>query len=322
MSIVLTGGAGFIGSCLLRSLNDAGRQDIIVVDHIASTEKWRNLSNKHYEEYVSRDEFLARLPKLSGKISAIIHMGACSSTTERDFDFLYKNNLEFSQALWKFCAAEQISFLYASSAATYGGGELGFDDEMDITELRPLNAYGYSKQLFDLWTRKQTEKPAQYCGFKFFNVYGPNEYFKGSMASVIFHSFNKIMETGEMGLFKSYREGYTDGQQLRDFVYVKDICKVVLFILNHSEISGLFNLGTGIARSFYDLCSSTFRAMGREAKINFVDMPEILRPKYQYYTQAKMRKLKAVGYREPFYTLEAGITDYVQNYLMKDYLIW
>ncbi|MCI8654227.1 MAG: ADP-glyceromanno-heptose 6-epimerase [Angelakisella sp.] len=322
MSIILTGGAGFIGSCLLRSLNDAGRQDIIVVDHIASTEKWRNLSNKHYEEYVSRDEFLARLPELSGKISAVIHMGACSSTTERDFDFLYKNNLEFSQALWKFCAAEQISFLYASSAATYGGGELGFDDEMDIAELHPLNAYGYSKQLFDLWTQKQTEKPAQHCGFKFFNVYGPNEYFKGSMASVVFHSFHKIMETGEMGLFKSYREGYADGQQLRDFVYVKDICKVVLFMLDHPEISGLFNLGTGIARSFYDLCSSTFRAMGREARISFVDMPEILRQKYQYYTQAKMSKLKAVGYREPFYTLEAGVTDYVQNYLMKDYLIW
>ena len=183
--------------------------------------------------------------------------------------------------LWKFCAAEQISFLYASSAATYGEGEFGFDDEIDITKLRPLNAYGYSKQLFDLWAQKQTEKPAQHCGFKFFNVYGPNEYFKGSMASVIFHSFNKIMENGDMGLFKSYREGYADGQQLRDFVYVKDICKVVMFILAHSEISGLFNLGTGVARSFYDLCSSTFCAMGRKIKINFIDMPEILRPKYQ-----------------------------------------
>ena len=313
MSIVVTGGAGFIGSCLLRALNDAGHQDIIVVDHIASTDKWRNLVNKRYEEYINRDEFPARLPKLSGNVSAVIHMGACSSTTEQDFDFLYRNNFEFTKNLWKFCANERISFLYASSAATYGDGALGFDDEMDITALQPLNAYGYSKQLFDLWAQKQTETPSQYCGFKFFNVYGPNEYFKSSMASVVFHSFNTILETGEMGLFKSYREGYADGWQLRDFIYVKDICKVVLFMLEHPNVSGLFNLGTGTARSFYDLCSSTFHAMGRDTKINYVDMPETLRSKYQYYTQAKMDKLKHIGYQEPFYTLEAGITDYVQK---------
>lgn len=322
MSIVLTGGAGFIGSCLLRAMNDAGYHDIIVVDHISKTEKWRNLANKSFEEYICRDEFLSRLPSLSGKVTCIIHMGACSSTTESDFDFLYKNNFEFTKTLWKFCVSEKISFFYASSAATYGDGEQGFDDDMDISTLRPLNGYGYSKQLFDLWVSKQKEAPPQHCGFKFFNVYGPNEYFKGSMASVIFHSFNKITQTGEMELFKSYRQDYADGQQLRDFVYVKDICKVILYMMTHPEISGVFNLGTGIARSFYDLCRSTFSAMGCEANIKYVDMPETLRQKYQYFTEAKMDKLRSVGYQEPFYTLEEGIRDYVQNYLMKDYLIY
>ncbi len=317
MSIVVTGGAGFIGSCIVRTLNDAGCQDIIIVDNIRSTEKWRNLVNKTYEEYISRDEFLKRLPELKGKVSHIIHMGACSSTTETDFDFLYHNNFEFTKALWQFCACEQISFLYASSAATYGAGECGFDDQADIAALRPLNGYGYSKQLFDLWARKQTKKPAQHCGFKFFNVYGPNEYCKGSMASVIFHTFNQINATGEMGLFKSYRADYADGRQLRDFVYVKDICKVIAFMINHPDVSGLFNLGTGKARSFYDLCEDTFAAMGKKPNIRFVEMPETLRAKYQYYTQANMAKLRAAGYAEPFYSLEDGVTDYVQNYLMK-----
>ncbi len=322
MKIIVTGGAGFIGSCILRALNDAGYTDIIVVDNICSTEKWRNLVNKSYTEYISRNEFLQRLPEFSGKVSHIFHMGACSSTTERDFDFLYKNNFEYTKALWNFCVREKIAFYYASSAATYGAGENGFDDEKDISVLRPLNGYGYSKQLFDLWEQKQTEKPAQHCGFKFFNVYGPNEYFKGSMASVIFHSFNKITQTGEMGLFKSYKEGVEDGKQRRDFVYVKDICKVMMFVMKHPQINGLFNLGTGTARTFYDLCANTFSAMGLPANIKIVDMPETLRAKYQYYTQASMDKLKKAGYNEPFYTLEEGVTDYVQNYLAKDFAIY
>ncbi len=322
MKIIVTGGAGFIGSCILRALNDAGYTDIIVVDNICSTEKWRNLVNKSYTEYISRNEFLQRLPEFSGKVSHIFHMGACSSTTERDFDFLYKNNFEYTKALWNFCVREKIAFYYASSAATYGAGENGFDDEKDISVLRPLNGYGYSKQLFDLWEQKQTEKPAQHCGFKFFNVYGPNEYFKGSMASVIFHSFNKITQTGEMGLFKSYKEGVEDGKQRRDFVYVKDICKVMMFVMNHPQINGLFNLGTGTARTFYDLCANTFSAMGLPANIKIVDMPETLRAKYQYYTQASMDKLRKAGYNEPFYTLEEGVTDYVQNYLAKDFAIY
>ena len=296
-----------------------GIEDITIVDHICETDKWMNMRNKKYTEYINRDEFLEKLPEYAGKVTHIIHMGACSATTERDFDFLYKNNYEYTKTLWKFCTENQISFIYASSAATYGDGKEGFDDKEDIKRLRPLNGYGYSKQLFGLWAEKQTIAPKQHVGFKFFNVYGPNEYFKGSMASVIFHSFNKINETGEMGLFKSYKEGYEDGGQLRDFVYVKDICKVVKFMIEHEEVSGLFNLGTGQARSFYDLAASTFKAMGLEPNIKYIEMPESLRAKYQYYTQANMEKLRSVGYADDFYSLEDGAKDYVQNYLMKNY---
>lgn len=322
MSIVVTGGAGFIGSCMIRTLNDAGYRDIIVVDHIEKTEKWRNLVNKTYTEYINRDEFLSRLPELSGKVSCVIHLGAHSATTETDFDFLCQNNLEYSKSIWRFCSEQHISFIYASSAATYGGGECGFDDEADITALRPLNGYGYTKQLFDVWVEKQIETPLQHCGFKFFNVYGPNEYFKGSMASVIFHAFHKINETGGMKLFKSYRKECADGEQHRDFIYVKDVCKVIMFAMEHPELCGLFNLGTGRARSFNDLCKSTFIAMGREINITYVEMPETLRSKYQYYTQATMKKLRRAGYMEPFYSLEDGVKDYVQRYLMENDAIY
>lgn len=285
--IIVTGGAGFIGSCIVRELNNMGYEDIIIVDNIQKTEKWKNMRNKRYLEYISRNDFLNRLPEFAGKVSHVIHMGACSATTELDFDFLYKNNFEYTKTLWKFCTENQCSFIYASSAATYGAGEFGFDDKMDIKKLLPLNGYGYSKQLFDLWVEKQSLAPRQHVGFKFFNVYGPNEYYKGSMASVIFHSFNKILETGQMGIFKSYKEGYEDGKQLRDFVYVKDLCKVVHFMIEHPKVCGLFNLGTGTARSFYDLAAATFDAMGVERNITFVEMPESLRPKYQYFTEAK-----------------------------------
>lgn len=318
MSVIVTGGAGFIGSCIVRMLNDMEIEDITIVDHVCETDKWINMRNKKYTEYINRDEFLEKLPEYAGKVTHVIHMGACSATTERDFDFLYKNNLEYSKRLWNFCTENQISFIYASSAATYGDGTEGFDDRDDIKRLRPLNGYGYSKQLFDLWVEKQEKTPKQHVGFKFFNVYGPNEYFKGTMASVIFHTFNDVRKTGKKGLFKSYKEGYADGGQLRDFIYVKDICKVVQFMMKHPDVSGLFNLGTGKARSFYDLAIATFNAMEVEPNIEFIEMPEALRGKYQYYTQANMEKLRNVGYTEEFYSLEDGAKDYVQNYLMKD----
>ena len=321
--ILVTGGAGFIGSCIVRMLNDRGIEDIIIADHIASTDKWMNMRNKKYIEYIERSELLERLPEFAGKLTHVIHMGACSATTEKDFDFLYKNNFEYTKTLWKFCTENKISFIYASSAATYGDGSEGFDDKCDIDKLRPLNGYGYSKQLFDQWVKKQLNggfnRPKQHVGFKFFNVYGPNEYFKGSMASVVFHTFNDVTATGKKGLFKSYKEGYKDGEQLRDFVYVKDICNVVSFMIDHPDVSGLFNLGTGQARSFYDLAAATFDAMGKERNIEFIDMPETLRGKYQYYTQAEMSKLREAGYTDDFYSLEEGVKDYVQGYLMKGY---
>lgn len=321
--IIVTGGAGFIGSCIVRTLNDMGREDIVIVDHISETDKWKNMSNKKYIEYINRDEFVDRLSEFDGKVDFVIHMGACSATTERDFDFLYKNNFEYTKMLWKFCAKNDASFIYASSAATYGDGAEGFDDKKDINVLRPLNGYGYSKQLFDQWVNKQiaenNKAPKQHVGFKFFNVYGPNEYYKGTMASVIFHTFNDVTATGKKGLFKSYKEGYEDGGQLRDFVYVKDVCSVIKFMMEHPEVSGLFNLGTGKARSFYDLAVATFTAMGKEPNIEFIEMPETLRPKYQYFTEADMEKLKKVGYDKPFYSLEDGAKDYVQNHLMKNY---
>lgn len=322
MNVIVTGGAGFIGSCIVRTLNDMGIENIIIVDHICETDKWMNMRNKKFIEYINRDKFLEKLPSYAGKVTHVIHMGACSATTEQNFDFLYKNNFEYTKVLWNFCVENQISFIYASSAATYGDGSQGFDDRVDISRLRPLNGYGYSKQLFDLWKERQVLKPKQHVGFKFFNVYGPNEYFKGSMASVVFHSYNKIIETGEMELFKSYKKGFEDGGQLRDFIYVKDVCKVIKFMIENPKVSGLFNLGTGQARSFYDLVVFTFRALGLETNIRYVEMPEALKAKYQYYTQAEMEKLREIGYKDDFCSLEEGVMDYVRNYLMHKYEIY
>lgn len=324
--IIVTGGAGFIGSCIVRTLNDMGIEDIIVVDNICQSDKWMNLRNKKYIAYINRADFLARLPEFTGKVTHVIHMGACSATTERDFDFLYENNYKYTQTLWNFCVENDSSFIYASSAATYGDGSQGFDDKKDITCLRPMNAYGYSKHLFDLWVNKQIisggQTPRQHVGFKFFNVYGPNEYFKGSMASVIFHTFREVSKTGRKGLFKSYKDDYEDGKQQRDFVYVKDICAVVKFTIENPQINGLYNLGSGKARSFYDLAVATFRAMGKPINIDFIDMPENLRSKYQYYTEADMDKLREAGYYADFYDLEDGVKDYVQQYLMREYDIY
>lgn len=321
MSVVVTGGAGFIGSCLVRMLNDKGIEDILIVDNIAGTEKWRNLVNKKYREYIHKDVFLERLGSYKG-ITHILHMGACSSTTEKDFDYLYQNNFEYTRALWKYCTEHHISFIYASSAATYGDGSQGFSDQCDISILHPLNGYGYSKQLFDLWAREQPDAPKQYVGLKFFNVYGPNEYCKGTMASVIFHGYRQVKESGKIRLFKSYRPDYADGGQLRDFVYVKDICRVIEFLMERPGISGIFNVGTGRAESFEKLGKSVLKALGRQEEIEYIDMPENLRKKYQYYTQADMEKLRSVGYSADFYSLEEGAADYVQNYLERDFCVY
>lgn len=321
MKVIVTGGAGFIGSCIIRELNDFGVEDIIVVDNIASTDKWKNLVNKKYIRYYNKNNFLNELYNFKD-FDYIIHMGACSATTEKDFDYLNINNVEYTKTLWNFCVENKIRFIYASSAATYGDGRFGFDDKNEITDLIPLNGYGYSKQLFDIWAKKQTKKPLQWVGFKFFNVYGPNEYFKGSMASVIMHGYNSIKKSNNIKLFKSYKEGYGDGEQKRDFIYVKDICKVIKFMIENKEVSGLFNLGTGEARSFYDLAKATFNALSLNENIEFIDMPENIKEKYQYFTQAEMDKLRKMGYNDKFYSLEEGIKDYVQNYLEENYLIY
>ena len=320
--IIVTGGAGFIGSCMVRTLNDHGKEDIVIVDNISSTDKWMNMRNKKYIEYVHKSKLLEELPTYEN-VEAIIHMGAQSSTTEKDFDYLWNNNFEYTKALWNYCAEKQISFLYASSAATYGDGEQGFDDKMDIDQLRPLNGYGYSKQLFDQWVKHQaTVFPKQHVGFKFFNVYGPNEYFKGSMASMIFHGYKQIRESGKVRLFKSCNPNYADGGQLRDFVYVKDICDVMYWVLEHPEVNGLFNLGTGRAQSFKELAEATFHALGLEPNIEYIDMPEHLKKKYQYYTKAEMGKLREAGYNKEFKDLEAGAKDYILNHLDKDFEIY
>ena len=321
MSIVVTGGAGFIGSCIVRTLNDAGIDDIVVVDDIASTEKWTNLVNKEYREYVHKTKFINSLDAY-GDVEAVIHMGACSSTTETDFDYLWENNVEYTKTLWRWCAEKRVKFIYASSAATYGDGSNGFDDKADIKALRPLNGYGYSKHVFDRWAEKQEAAPLQHVGLKFFNVYGPNEYNKGSMASMIYHGFKQIKADGEIRLFRSCNPDYADGWQLRDFVYVKDICSVVMWLLEHEEVSGLFNVSTGRAQSFYELAEATFHALGMEPNIRFIDMPDHLRGKYQYYTQAEMDKLRDAGYDKPFMDLEAGARDYVREHLCRGFEVY
>ena len=320
--IIVTGGAGFIGSCVVRSLNEAGCSDIVIVDNISETDKWMNMRNKKYIKYVHKSKFLEELPTYKN-VEAIVHMGAQSSTTERDFDYLWENNFEYTKALWNYCAEKHISFIYASSAATYGDGSLGFNDRMDIDQLLPLNGYGYSKQLFDLWVKYQAKSfPAQYCGLKFFNVYGPNEYFKGSMASMVFHGFNQIKETGKVKLFKSCNPNYKDGGQLRDFVYVKDICKVIMWLLVNKHVSGLFNVGTGRAQSFAELAEATFHALDLEPNIEYIDMPEKLRGKYQYYTKAEMSRLYDAGYPFEFMDVEKGVRDYVQGHLAQNFLTY
>jgi len=317
--IIITGGAGMIGSMIAWHINTVlGRDDIVIVDDIQHPEQWQNLVKRRYTNYLDKSElacFLSGKPK----VDAIIHMGAISATTERDFNKLVQNNIRYSQFLWEWCTENKVPFLYASSAATYGAGEQGYNDTCDIDTLRPLNGYGYSKQFFDQWALEQgTHKsPPQWQGFKFFNVYGPNEYHKERMASVAFHSFNQFKAQGTVKLFKSHLAGYEDGMQLRDFVYVKDAAAVVVHFLNNLCESGIYNIGTGKARAFKDLASAVMTSLGETPNITYIDMPEDLQGKYQYFTEANMDKLASAGYTEKFHSLEEGVRDYVQNYLMQ-----
>lgn len=314
--IIVTGAAGFIGSCLVNKLNNKGFKDIVVVDDFSVERKKKNLENKIFRQKLDRMLLFEWLEEKHSQVSFIFHIGARTDTAEMDkgiFDLL---NLNYSKRLWQVCSRHNIPMVYASSAATYGAGEHGYSDNHSlIGRLKPLNPYGESKNEFDKWVLKQHHKPDFWAGLKFFNVYGPNEYHKGRMASVVFHTFNQILESGGMKLFRSHRPDYRDGEQLRDFVYVKDVVKVCYHLMLHKGQSGIFNLGTGKERSFIDLAEATFSAMGREPAISFIDIPEDIRDSYQYYTRAEMDKLRAAGYTEDFYTLEQGVRDYVQNYL-------
>lgn len=318
--IIITGASGFIGSCIAKQLYYNGNTDLILVDK-ADLSKSPYLKDMKYKEFVAFDEFLKRLEAGHYKsVQAIIHMGACSSTTVYDKDFLKQNNFVYTKRLFDWCTKNNSRLIYASSAATYGDGSNGYSDDVSkIKDLKPLNPYGESKQMFDMYALDNVNKPIQWVGLKFFNVYGPNEYHKETMASVIFHSFNQIKKEGKVRLFKSYKKGFKDGEQMRDFVYVKDVVSVVLFFLEHKEINGIFNVGTGKARSFKDLVSATFTALDLKPNIEYIEMPDALKDKYQYFTEAEMAKLKKAGYTKEFMSLEEGAKDYVVNYLDKGF---
>jgi len=314
--IVVTGAAGFIGSCLVNKLNNKGFKDIIVVDDFTSKTKNQNIQNKAFRQKVDREIFFEWLIENHKKVNFIFHLGARTDTTEFNKKIFDKLNLNYSKKLWQYCVRYDLPMVYASSAATYGNGEHGYDDhDQIIPKLKPLNPYGESKNEFDKWAVAQSEKPYYWAGLKFFNVYGPNEYHKGRMASVVLHAYQQILKTGKMKLFKSHKAEYKDGEQLRDFIYVKDVVKVCFFLMLRKKHAGIYNLGTGEARTFFDLATTTFHAMDKKPDIEFIDTPEDIREKYQYYTEANMLKLKNIGYEKPFFTLEEGIHDYVKSYL-------
>jgi ADP-L-glycero-D-manno-heptose 6-epimerase len=321
--ILVTGGAGFIGSNIAGALADRTDYRVIVADMFGSDDKWRNLSKHGIFEIISPAETFYWLESHKNELDAIVHMGAVSSTTERDVDLILSTNFTLSRALWRWATDNHKRFIYASSAATYGDGQAGFKDDLGtLNTLRPLNAYGWSKHLFDQFVSiavRSTDKvPAQWAGLKFFNVYGPNEYHKGEQRSVAHQIFPHAQHGRPVKLFKSYHPDYADGGQLRDFLYVKDCVKVVAWLLGNPQVNGLFNLGTGKARSFEDLAKATFAAVGKTPAIHYVDMPEELRGKYQYFTEADMTRLRAAGYTDSFYSLEEGVKDYVQEYLVHE----
>ncbi|MEO8794857.1 MAG: ADP-glyceromanno-heptose 6-epimerase [Daejeonella sp.] len=315
--IIITGAAGFIGSCLVQKLNDEGYLDLVLVDDFSNPEKNKNFEGKKFSRKVNRNEFPEWLKANQLHVQFVFHIGARTDTTEFDRELFNRLNLDYTKQLWNICVEFGLPFVYASSAATYGLGENGYDDdESKIPLLKPLNPYGDSKNDFDIWALEQDRKPYFWAGLKFFNVYGPNEFHKGRMASVIFHTFNQIRETGSMKLFQSHKAEFEDGGQMRDFVYVKDVLNVLYFLMHHRKDSGIYNLGSGTARTFKDLAENTFKALDLEPSISYIPTPEDIRDTYQYFTEAKMDKLRSIGYSLPFYSLEDGVKDYVKNYLV------
>jgi ADP-L-glycero-D-manno-heptose 6-epimerase len=322
-NIVITGAAGFIGSCLASLLNSQGYKNLILVDDFSSGNKEPNLVGKDFKIKVDREEFFDWLKSENVEIGFFYHIGARTDTTEFDYSVHEHFNVDYSKKVWRYCSENNIPVVYASSAATYGAGELGYkDDESIIEDLKPLNPYGVSKNEFDKWALKQESTPPAWAGLKFFNVYGPNEYHKARMASVIFHSYNQIWERGFVKLFKSHKPEFKDGEQLRDFIYVKDVLNICFWFLecwqnDHTTfISGIYNVGTGKARSFDDLVKATFSGLDKAPRIEYIDMPEDIRDTYQYFTEATMDKIHAAGYSKPFFSLEEGVDDYVRNYLV------
>ncbi|MHB1920961.1 MAG: ADP-glyceromanno-heptose 6-epimerase [Chitinophagaceae bacterium] len=317
--VIVTGAAGFIGSGLVQYLNQLGYHQLILVDDFSQHLKDTNLEGKKFLLKIERKDFFSWAESTNFPVDFVFHLGAHTDTTEFNMAIFEDLNLRYSQKIWAYCSQHQIPLVYASSAATYGGGEHGYsDDHQLLPELVPLNPYGLSKHQFDQWALQQGAKncPPFWAGLKFFNVYGPNEYHKERMASVIFHAFNQIQTTGKVQLFRSHRAQFRDGEQMRDFIYVKDILFICVWLMEHSPASALYNIGTGKARTFYALARATFAALGQPECIEFIDIPLDIREKYQYFTAAKMDKLLQAGYREPFYSLEQGVEDYIKNYLV------
>ena len=314
--IIVTGAAGFISSVLISRLNELGYKELVLVDDFSRLDRTKNYIEKEYKELVDRSNFNVWLEKNNRFCQFVIHLGARTDTTEFNKDIFDELNLDYSKEVWNNCIEYALPLIFASSAATYGGGEHGYNDDHEIiTSLKPLNPYGDSKNDFDIWALKQEKKPFFWAGLKFFNVYGPNEYHKGRMASVVFHAFNQIKAKGEVKLFRSHNDKYQNGEQLRDFVYVKDVAEVIVFLMEHRKNSGLYNLGSGKARTFLDLTKATFKALDAEENISFIDTPIDIRDKYQYFTEANMAKLESIGYDKEFRSLEDGVKDYVSNYL-------
>lgn len=318
--IIITGAAGFISSCLITKLNSAGFFDLVLVDDFTKKEKEKNFLGKKYSFLIDRSIFFEWIDKNHKQIEFVFHLGARSDTTEFDTSILNELNTEYSKTIWRKASEYAIPLIYASSAATYGNASLGFDDNIPADKLKPLNPYGISKNNFDIWSNLQREKPFFYMGFKFFNVYGPNEYHKKRMASVVLHSYHQIIETKKIKLFKSNNINYNDGEQLRDFVYVKDVVDVMFYFMNNrnKEYNGIYNIGTGNARSFNSLAKAVFTALNLKENIEYIDMPKDILDKYQYYTQANIMKLRNAGYKKEFYSLEDGVNDYVKNYLISN----